>query len=83
MQLVSNKINSAISLVNYNVISILIGPLIWAPTTSTMNHMGEGTRPCPFPVTRNEHGEVTEHKGGQKQTVFLGEGGIAPQTNAL
>ena len=25
--------------------------------------MGEGTRPCPFPVTGNGHGRVTEPKG--------------------
>ena len=28
-----------------------------------MYHVGEGTRPCPFPVTGNGHGGVTEPQG--------------------
>ena len=53
----------AISLVVSNVIPILIGPLIWALETSTMHHVGEGTWPCPFPVTGNGYGRITEPKG--------------------
>ena len=30
-----------------------------------MYHVGEETRPCPFPVTGNGHGRVTEPKGDQ------------------
>ena len=30
-----------------------------------MYHVGERTRPCPFPVTGNGHGRVTEPKGDQ------------------
>ena len=34
---------------------------IWAPKTSIMYHLGEGTRPCPFPVRSLLR--VTEPKG--------------------
>ena len=37
--------------VNYNVIPPLIGPPARAPINSIMYHVGEGTWPCPFPVT--------------------------------
>ena len=58
-----NTTNPVISLVVYNVIPILIGQLAYAPITSIMYHLGEGTPPCPFPVTGNGHGRVTELKG--------------------
>ena len=58
-----NTTNSAISLVVYNVIPILIGWSRWAPIYSIMYYVGQGTRPCPFPVTGNGHGRVTEPKG--------------------
>ena len=45
------------------VIPVLIGPSKWAQITSTMYHVGQGTRPCPFPVTGNGHGRVIEPKG--------------------
>ena len=48
--------NTVISLAADNVILLLIGPSKGA----TMYHLGEGTRPCPFAVTANEHGRVTE-----------------------
>ena len=57
--------NPAIPLVVYNVIHHLIGPSALAPITSSMYHMGAGTRPCPFPVTGNGHGRDTEPKGDQ------------------
>ena len=28
-----------------------------------MYHLSEGTRPCPFPVTENGHGRVTDPQG--------------------
>ena len=31
--------------------------------TSIMYHVGEGNQPCPFPVTKNGHGRVTEPIG--------------------
>ena len=37
-----------------------------------MYHVGEGTRPCQFPVTRNGHGRVTEPKGDQYSGRNLG-----------
>lgn len=52
-----------ISLVVHNAIPLLIGPIIWAPITSTLHQVGAGTRLCPFPVARNGHGRVTELKG--------------------
>ena len=39
-----------------------------------MYHQGEGTRPCPFPVTGNGHERVTELKadtfGGRNLETF-------------
>ena len=58
-----NKTDSTISLIDYNVISILIGPSKWAPETSTMYHLSEGTRPCPFPIAGDAHRRVTESIG--------------------
>ena len=55
----------AISLVVYNVTPLLIGPSEWVLITLIMYHMGEGTRMCPFPVTGNKHGRVTEPKDQQ------------------
>ena len=40
-----------------NVIPLLIGPSQRAPIISIMYHLGEGTRPCLFPVTGNGHGQ--------------------------
>ena len=37
-----------------------------------MYHVGEGTRPCPFPVTGNGHGRVTEAQGDQFSGRNLG-----------
>ena len=54
-----NTTNLAISLVVYNVIHLLIGRSKLAPISSIMYPVGEGTRPCPFPVTGNGHGRVT------------------------
>ena len=54
----------AISLVDYNVIPSLIGRTFSTPT-SIMDHLGERTRPCPFPVTGNGHGRVTEPENDQ------------------
>ena len=48
--------NRAISLVVSNVIPHLIGPSAQAPITLIMYHVGEGTRPCSFPVTGNRYG---------------------------
>ena len=53
-----NTTNSAIALVDYNVVPILIGPPAWTPITSIMYHVGERTRRYPFPVTGNGHGWV-------------------------
>ena len=50
-----NTTNPEISLVVNNVITLLIGRSKWAPISSIMYHLGEGTRPCPFPVTKNGH----------------------------
>ena len=50
--------NSAIPLVQNNVIPVLIGPLFWPSLTLIMDSLGEGTRPCLFPVTGNGHGWV-------------------------
>ena len=61
-----NTTNPAISLVVYIVIPLLIGPSVWAPITSIMCHVGEGTQPCAFPVTGNGHGRVTEIKHGNE-----------------
>ena len=58
-----NTTNPAISLVVNNLIPLLIGTSALAPTTSIIYHVGEGTRPCPFPVTGNGHGRVTKPKG--------------------
>ena len=55
--------NHAISLVVYNIIPFLIGPPARAPITSLVYQVGEGTRPCLFPVTGNGYGRVTEPKG--------------------
>ena len=60
-----NTTNSAISLLVNNVIPLLIGRSKQAPMTLVMYHVGQGTRPCPFPVTGNGHGRVTEPKGDQ------------------
>ena len=43
----------------------LIGRSKWAPISSIMYHLGEGTRPCPFPIRGNGHGRVTEPQGDQ------------------
>jgi len=52
-----------VSLVVHNAIPLLIGPIIWAPITSTLHQVGAGTRLRPFPVAGNEYGRVTELKG--------------------
>ena len=68
-----NTTNPAILLVVYNVIPILIGPPpAGASLTSIMYHVVEGTRPCPFPVTGNGHGRVTEPQGYQFSGRDLG-----------
>ena len=46
--------NSAISLAVNIVISLLTGPSAWAPITSIMYHVGEGTRPCPLRGTETD-----------------------------
>ena len=58
-----NTTNLAISLVVYNVIYLLIGRSKWAPISSIMYPVGEGTRPCPFPVTGNGRGRVYRAQG--------------------
>ena len=67
-----NTTNPAISLVVYNVILFLIGPSARALITSNMYHVGEGTRPCPFPVTGNGHGRVIEPQDDQYSGRDLG-----------
>ena len=37
-----------------------------------MYHLGEGTRPCPFPVTENELKRVTEPEDEQLSDRYLG-----------
>ena len=37
-----------------------------------MDSLGEGTRPCPFPVTGNGHGRVTEPENDQFCGRYLG-----------
>ena len=51
-----NTTNSAISLVVYIVIPLVIGPSARTLMNSAVYHGVEGTRPCPFPVTGNVHG---------------------------
>ena len=58
-----NTTNPAISLVVNNVIPFLIGPSQRAPKPLRLYHVGEGTWPCPFPVTGNGHGRVPKPKG--------------------
>ena len=67
-----NTTNPAILLVVNNVTPVLIGPPKRAPITTIMYRVGEGTRPCPFPVTRNGHGRVTEPQGDQFSGQNLG-----------
>ena len=45
-----------------------------------MYSVGEGTRPCLFPVTENGHGRVTEPKGDQFSGYNLG---VIPEVNWL
>ena len=58
-----NTTNPVFSLVVYNIVPLLIGPLLWPPKSSIMYPLNEGTRPCPFPVTGNGHGRVTAPTG--------------------
>ena len=67
-----NTTNRAISLVVNYVIPLLTGSSTWASITSIMYHKGEGTRPCPFPVTGNGDRRVTEPKGNQVSGRNLG-----------
>ena len=67
-----NTTNSAISLVVYYVIPLLIGLPVCGPTSLIMYHVGEGTRPSPFLVTGNGHGRVTEPKGDHWSGPNLG-----------
>ena len=60
-----NTTNPAISLVVYNVIPLLIGPLAPAPITSNRYHTDEETRPCSFPVTGKGDRWVNEPNGDQ------------------
>jgi len=48
--------NTVNSLAANNVILFLIRPY----KSPIMYHLGEGTRPCPYAVTANGHGRVTE-----------------------
>ena len=75
-----NTINPAISLVAYNVIPLLIGASTRALIISSMYHMGEGTRPCQFPVTGNGHGRDYEPKGNQFSVFKMG---IIPEVLTL
>ena len=65
-----NTNKSEISLVVYNVVPLLIGPPARALMTLIVYHVGEGTRPFPFPVTGNGNGQVTEPKGNHLVMVI-------------
>ena len=67
-----NTPNSAISLVVNNVIPSSSDWSTRTPITLIMYHVGEGSRPCPFLVTGNGHGRVTEPKGDQYSGLNLG-----------
>ena len=56
----------------YNVIPLLIGLPAQALITSLECHVGEGTRPYPFPVTGNGNERVTEPKGDNFSSRILG-----------
>ena len=67
-----NTTNPIISLVADNVIPLLIVPPARVSVTLIMYHVDEGTRPCPFSITGNRHGGVTEPQGDQFSGRNLG-----------
>ena len=71
-----NMTNTAISLVDYKAIPFLIGPLLCPPKTSIMYHVGKVIWLCPFPITGNRHGRVTDPKGDHLTVEIWAEGSM-------
>jgi len=65
-----NTTSPAISLVVNNVIPLLIGPPAWVPITSIMYDVGEGTRPCPFPLRGTDTDGLPSPRATTSVVVF-------------